>query len=94
MSKPWLIFFCFLVSGCVTQPDWHWHKSGATEQEFEVDQSSCLMQAEQSVGNSPYIAAPFGSPAMNAMLTQKLRIHTLCMRSKGWTQVQNAASYN
>jgi len=62
------------LEGCATnqEPDWHWYKPRATQQDFLMDDGQCKAQG-------------FGIPGGN--LLQVVLVHQSCMQGKGWIKV-------
>lgn len=61
-----------LLAGCATEPQYAWHKSGASERDFRADSGYCRAQAfSVASGNLFQIAI----------------VQDACMEAKGWVLV-------
>jgi len=74
MKKYLLLIAIAALSGCATN-NWHWDKSGADEQVYNMDMGQCRAQALSGTGG--YVNAG------------TIMILNSCMQGKGWYQVPN-----
>ena len=70
-----LIVIAVFLSGCATDKGWSWQKSGASAQDYNMDDAQCRAQGLSGTGGR----INFGT----------LMIMDACMQGKGWYKVSN-----
>lgn len=70
-----LMVTALLLTGCATDKGWSWQKSGASAQDYNMDNAQCRAQGLAGTGGM----INFGT----------VMIMDACMQGKGWYKVSN-----